>query len=189
MASTAVVANHWLGRTPFHSGAVIVDGEVWGVLGARGMGKTSLLMGLHGLGVQVFTDDVLVVDTESGNAFAGPRCLDLRDDAAGVFGCGRDLGVVGTRRRWRVDLPPCPGELPLAGWVCLEWSIDAGVDRPDAATRLGVLAANRGLLVNDDQLDRLLEAVTFPMLRFTRPKSWATFDAALDLLLETISSA
>jgi hypothetical protein len=51
---------------------------------------------------------------------AGPRCLDLRPDAARSLGVGRNIGVVGARERWRVELPDCRPQVPLAGFVVLE---------------------------------------------------------------------
>ncbi len=53
----------------------------------------------------------------------------------GSMNAGRDLGVVGTRERWRIDVPPCPAELsparldlPRVG-VCDR----GGAARPDRA--------------------------------------------------------
>ena len=106
LASTGVVAGHWMGRTPFHSGAFELGGHAWGVLGGREMGKSSLLMWLHQAGISILADDLLVLD--GALAYAGPRCLDLRESSAERFGEGEYLGVVGTRERWRVSLPPCP---------------------------------------------------------------------------------
>ncbi len=120
LASTGVVAGHWLGRTPFHAGSFELGGRAWGVLGGREMGKSSLLMWLHRSGVPILSDDVLVLDGMT--AYAGPRCLDLRESAAQRFEEGDHLGVVGTRERWRVTLPGCPSEVPFGGWVVLNWA-------------------------------------------------------------------
>jgi hypothetical protein len=184
LASTAVVAGHWLGRAPFHGGAFVVDGRAWGVLGDKEMGKSSLLMGIHRAELPVLADDVLVL--ESGTAYSGPRCLDLRESAAERFGAGEYLGVVGTRERWRVTLPPVPGEVPFGGWVLLDWSDRIELGRPDAASRLAALVANVGLSAPGVPTFGLLDLLDYPMLRFGRPHDWAQADAALERLLDTI---
>src|SRR5665213_26822 len=104
LASTGVVAGHWLGRAPFHAGAFVHGGRAWGVLGAKEMGKTSLLMCLHRSGVPVLADDVLVV--EGRTAYSGPRCLDLRQSAAERFEAGEYLGVVGGRATSAISCRP-----------------------------------------------------------------------------------
>ena len=48
---------------------------------------------------------------------------------------GTYLGVVGTRERWRVTLPPVPSHLPFGGWVQLDWTDELDVGRPDAASQ------------------------------------------------------
>lgn len=187
LASTGVVAGHWLGKTPFHAGAFALDGRVWGVLGVRGMGKTSTLMGLHLTGVPVFTDDVLVVDAGTATVFRGPRCLDLRKDAAERFAEGLLLGVVGTRERWRVELPPVECELPLGGWVLLSWGESTSIEEPTASTRLAGLAAHRGLVAAGTTATGLLDLVTLPMVVFCRERGWDKFDEGLDRLRDALA--
>ena len=185
LASTAVVVAQWLGRASFHAGAIAVEGRVWGILGERGMGKTSTLLGAHRAGITVITDDVLVVDGEI--AYSGPRCLDLRGDAAKRFDCGRPLGIVGTRDRWRLDLPPAPPTLPFAGWVVLQWEQSVHVEPLGAGPRLTALAANRGLRVPGIDIPGLLDLVARPAVVFSRPRNWAQLDGALAMLLEVLS--
>lgn len=108
---TAVVAAYWRGDHRFHAGAFIADGRAWGVLGTKGDGKTSLLATLASMGVQVLADDVLIVDRDL-QAFAGPRCIDLRREAALALGIGESIGVVGTRERWRAPWARCPARFP-----------------------------------------------------------------------------
>jgi len=186
LASTAVVAGHWMGRAPFHAGAFALDGRVWGVLGDREMGKSSLLMSLHRAGIGILADDVLVIDGTTG--FAGPRCLDLRRSAAERFDGGTYLGVVGTRERWRVTLPPVPSHLPLGGWVQLDWTDELEVGRPDAASRLRALLTNCGLTAPGVPTPGLLDLLSYPMVRLGRPRRWDRADEALDRLLETVAS-
>jgi hypothetical protein len=186
LASTAVVAGHWLGRTPFHGGAFVVGERAWGVLGGRNMGKSSLLMGVHRTGASVLADDVVVID--GGVVYSGPRCLDLRKSAAEQFDAGTFLGTIGTRERWRVTLPPVPGEVPFGGWVLLDWGDEVTFERPDATERLTALVANAGLTAPGGSTPGILDLVDHPMIRFRRPRDWAQADGALEQLIGRIAS-
>ena len=186
LASTAIVAGHWLGRASFHAGAFALNGQVWGLLGERTMGKTSTLMLLHEMGIPVVSDDVLVI--EDLMAFSGPRCLDLREDVASHTGQGRYIGVVGTRERWRVDLPTLPVRLPMGGWILLEWSDgETEISTPSAATRMKALVDNRGLLFPNAVMHNLLDLVGLPALRFSRPHAWGSARAGLTALMDVLS--
>jgi hypothetical protein len=185
LTSTGAIAAHWLGRTPFHAGGFSLDGRAWGVLGGRQMGKSSLLMGLHTAGVPVVSDDLMVVAED--RVYSGPRCLDLRRTAAERFGAGNALGRVGRRDRWRVDLPTAPGELPLAGWIVLGWSDDVRIEPISAGQGLAALAMNRAVIARGEVPRGLLDAVTHPVILFSRPRDWSKLDHGLDELLEHLS--
>ena len=184
LASTAVVAGHWLGRAPFHAGAFAAGGRAWGILGNREMGKSSLLMSLHRAGVTVLADDVLVVDGDT--VYSGPRCLDLRRSAAERFDGGTYLGVVGTRERWRVTLPPAPPQVPFGGWILLAWTEEVEIGSVDASTKLRALVTNCGLTAPGVPTPGLLDLLAYPMVRLGRPQSWDRADEALEQLLEAI---
>lgn len=168
LSSAASTVAIWLGRSPFHAGAFAHNGAAWGVLGEKGSGKTSTLAVLDLLGVTVLTDDLLVC--ADGQALAGPRCVDLREEPARLLERGRDIGVIGTRRRWRVDLPPCPASVPLRGWIVPAWGDSERMDLVPPAERLGVLPSFRALRVPWDDPRPLLELAAVPMYRWTRPK-------------------
>ncbi len=185
LTSTAAIAAHWFGRTPLHAGGFVVDGRAWGVLGGREMGKSSLLMGLQAAGMVVVSDDLLVV--EAGRVFSGPRCLDLREGAAERYGVGRALGRVGRRDRWRVDLPPVPGEMPLAGWILLGWSDAVTIEPVSVPQRLSALAINRAVVARGEALEGLLEAVTYPVFLFSRPRDWSKMNDGLELLVRALA--
>ena len=185
LTSTAAIAAHWLGRTPFHAGGFSIGGGAWGVLGGREMGKSSLLMGLHAAGVTVVSDDLIVL--EEGRVYSGPRCLDLRQGAAERFGTGRSLGRVGRRDRWRVDLPPAPPDLPLAGWVVLGWSSDVVIELVGTSQRLGALATNRAVTARGEVPRDLLDAVAHPVLLFSRSRDWAKMSEGIERLLEALA--
>ena len=113
LAPAAAVAARWAGRDGFHAGAIVAGDGAWAVLAAKGGGKSSLLAWLAMHGHPVLADDLLV--TDGGTALAGPRCVDLRGDAAERLGSGEPLGVVGQRERWRMALGPVPPRCPCAG--------------------------------------------------------------------------
>lgn len=186
LTSTAAIAAHWLGRAPFHAGGFAVDGHAWGVLGGREMGKSSLLMGLHAAGAAIVSDDLMVL--VEGHVYSGPRCLDLREGAADRFGAGEPLGRVGRRERWRVDLPPVPGELPLSGWVVLGWSDTVSIEPIGAADRLAALATNRAIIAKGEAPRGLLDAASLPVVVFSRPRDWSRMDEGLRHLLTALAS-
>ena len=99
LAPVALVMARWLGREGFHGGGIVAGGGVWGVLGDKTAGKSTTLAWLAREGVGVVSDDVLVID--GGTALAGPRSVDLREEAAERLGVGEPMGRVGQRERWR----------------------------------------------------------------------------------------
>ncbi len=76
LAGVAAVSSHWRDQQSFHAGAFVAGNGVWGVLGEKGFGKSTMLAALDRAGVPVLCDDVLVLDGQT--AFAGPRSIDLR---------------------------------------------------------------------------------------------------------------
>lgn len=186
LAAVAAVWAHWGGQDGFHAGAFLAGDGVWGVLGDKGSGKSSTLAALARRGVPIVCDDVLVLDGPS--AFAGPRSIDLRTDAADQLGIGEPLGVVGERERWRVKLEPIQPELPFRGWIALRWS-DEPVIRPlEGAGRLRQLLANRALLIPPRAPSAVFDLAGLPFFEFGRPRRWDSIDGALAQLLGAISS-
>jgi hypothetical protein len=184
LASTAIATNHWSGGASFHAGSFLLDGRAWGVVGDRGMGKSSLLMWLHRAGFTILSDDVLVVN--NAFAYAGPRCLDLRREAAERFEEGKYLGVVGTRERWRVTLGGVPTEVPMGGWVRLEWSDSLSIERAAVSTRVAALAGNYGIIAPRFATPGILDLLDMPMVTFSRPQSWVEIDASMDALVRAL---
>jgi hypothetical protein len=179
----ATVLARWMGRETFHAGAVVIDGGAWGVLGERGDGKSSLLAWLAlSAGLPVLTDDLLVV--RGLRAHAGPRCLDLRPSAA------RHLGVEGsavrcTRRR-RLSLPSIEGEIPLSGWIFLEWGADLALDSVAPAARLSRLSSFRRAPEMGADGVEWLGLIGLPMLVLRRPRRWALMDEVGRRLLDEL---
>src|SRR4051794_19444017 len=137
LAPVALIMARWLGREGMHGGGIVVDGGVWGVLGHKTGGKSTTLAWMALSGVPVFSDDVLVVD--AGKALAGPRSVDLREEAARRLGIGEPIGRIGSRERWRMPVAPVAPELPLRGWISLEWGERVSVERLRGAERLAGL--------------------------------------------------
>ena len=183
----AAIASQWLGRTAFHAGAFVADnGYAIGFLGAKGAGKSTVLATMESAGVPILTDDLLVVGQRT--AFAGPRCVDLRGDAAAALGIGAPLGVIGARERWRVSLPPISPETTLAGWVVPEWGDRLELTPVRPAKRLPLLVRHRALAIEPPSALDLLDLVALPCWRLVRPPRW---DVANDIvaMLRSLPSA
>lgn len=185
LAQVAAVASHWRGRIAFHAGAFAAGGGVWGLLGEKGSGKSSALAVLAARGIPIVCDDVLVL--AGGTAFAGPRSIDLRTDAAHVLGKGEPLGVIGDRERWRMALGEIEPELPFRGWVTLRWA-DAVTVRPlQGSRRLRELLGHLALRVPPVTPTDLIEYAAHPFLELSRPRDWSSIEDALERLLAAVS--
>jgi hypothetical protein len=186
MTSAAATIALWAGRPAIHGGAFIHEGGAWVLLGDKGHGKSSTLGWLARSGVPIVTDDLVVCD--DGDVLAGPRCVDLRADLARHLSTGRDLGVVGTRERWRIDVPRCPVRSPLRGWIFLEWGAEVAVERLSPVDRMSRLAQHRAIAVPWDPM-ALLDLAARPAFGWRRPKGWHTIEGSIARLLAEIASA
>lgn len=183
LASTASVAARWLGLQSFHAGAFLANGKAWGILGSKGAGKSSLLASLALQGTPILTDDVLVV--RGGHGLAGPRCIDLRAQSAEGLGVGEGLGVVGTRERWRMKLSPVEPEVPIGGWICLEWGRPSLATVP-ASRRLVELFDSLSLRVEPLDPDALMGLLALPMLVLRQPRELKELGETAALLLHRL---
>ena len=186
LAPAAAVINRWMGRESVHAGGFAVDGNALGVVGTREAGKSSTLAWLARNGVDVLCDDMLIVDGEK--PLAGPRSIDLREDAAKRFDAGEPIGMTGARERWRLQLGPTTSHATLKGWVFLAWGDDIGARPLKASERIPRIAAERGLRLPPVREDALLELATLPAWELSRPRDWASLPQAADLLLELASA-
>ena len=184
LAPGAAVLARWLQREAFHAGAVLGGGGAWAVLGGRESGKSSTLGWLAAHGHAVLADDLLVLD--GADALAGPRCIDLRPDAAHQLQAGEPLGVVGTRERWRLRLGPVAASVPLRGWVELDWGDEVAVEHVRGAERLTTLIPHRSVRLEPPRAGALLELASLPVLRLRRPRRWASLGHAAERLLAAI---
>jgi hypothetical protein len=186
LASTASVVARWQGLQSFHAGAFVAGGRAWALLGQRGAGKSSLLAHLALGGVPVLTDDVLVVRGMLG--LAGPRCIDLRHATAERLGVGEALGVVGTRERWRLRTGPVEPEVPLGGWICLEWG-ERTIETMVPSHRLAAIFASLSLRVAPRDPSALMELLALPAFVLRQPQDVEELSETAERLLEHLDAA
>ena len=182
LAPVAAIAAHWHGRESLHGGGIALGGAVWGIVGDRLEGKSSLLAALAARDVDVVCDDMLVV--ESTDAFAGPRTIDLREDAATALGVGVGIGVAGARARWRVRLGPVPPRLPLAGWIFADWAERIEIRRLSASETLLRLLRNRGIRVPPLDPAVFLQLGALPAWEIRRPRLWSALPDVVSAMLD-----
>jgi hypothetical protein len=182
-AAASIALHH--GRQPFHAGAFAIDGAAWAVLGAKEAGKSTTVALADQLGSVIITDDLLVI--EDGMALAGPRCIDLRTEAAQALQVGEDLGVVGRRERWRIRVAACPPSVPMGGFIVPSWGTDEIRVLPPVV-RLQSLCSNsalQGVTINDPE--QYLRLASLPMVSWSRPRSWTTAIRSFDILCTEIA--
>ena len=185
LVPVAAVHAYWNGYATFHAGGFIVDGKVWAILASRRGGKSSLLAALAKAGYGIVSDDLVVTDEE--RVFSGPRSIDLREDAVPNFPGTRSLGMAGRRPRWRLEPGDVPSELPLAGWLTLDWSDEMAMWKVEPGERIRLLAESRSLKGPAVDPSQFLRLTGKPMWTVGRPRGWELMDQTLNLLLETIS--
>lgn len=182
LSAPAAVVSWWLGRTPLHASAVVVDGAAWALVGARGSGKSTLAAVLAEAGCAFVADDLVVVDGD--RAYAGPASVDLRPDAAALLGA-QPLGRIGTRERWRRPVAADATAVPLGGLILLEWG--DGVPEAEPAPlpdRMSALAAHQLLPLRPEAV---LDLVARPAVRLRRPRGLEHVDASAAVLLAAVA--
>lgn len=184
LAPAAAVAARWAGRESFHAGAVIAGGGAWAVLGDKESGKSTTLAHLALRGLDVVSDDLLVIDVDA--VLAGPRCIDLREGSAAHLGAGEPLGVVGVRERWRLALGPVPPRIPLRGWITLAWDDEVAVEALRGPERMLALLPFRSVQLAPGAPQDLMDFSSLPVLRLRRPRRWDALDTAADRLLDAL---
>lgn len=175
----------WRGDVTLHGGAFVHAGGAWAVVGERTAGKSSLLGMLATRGLPIAADDLLTID--DGWLRAGPTCVDLRPDVAERLPSSRDLGVVGTRPRFRLSATPAPSRSRLLGVIVLEWheGPEPAFLAMAAAERLQTLYRQEAIaLLGFAQPHKFMDLLGLPMWRFRRRRDWESTPAAVDRLLE-----
>lgn len=186
-AASAAVAAHWRGALAFHAGAVVVDGEAWGIIGDKGAGKSTFVAALSDAGLQVLTDDLIVI--EHGQALIGPRFVDLRAGAARRFAAAEDVGRVGLRRRYRLPLGPAPASAPFRGWFTLTWGDDFSTMPVAPHERLAALMPALKVRVTPTAPRDLFALTTLPAFDVRRPRSFDGLGRSIDMLVAAASKA
>jgi len=181
LAWTASAFARWYGWEAYHAGGIVAGDGVWGVTGDRGTGKSTLLAKFALQGGGVVSDDLLVL--AAGNALAGPRCVDLRAEAARELGAGRPVAAEG-RERLRVPLGAVPAELPLAGWVLLAWGEHLELRRVPGTEALVRLGAQRMMQLHEVRPSGLLDQIGLPVWELVRPRDFAVLPASTELLTQ-----
>lgn len=184
LSSLGAMTAYLKGEESFHAGAVVLGGGAWAIVGDREAGKSSTLASLAVRGVPVVCDDMLVLRERT--AFAGPRSIDLRRDAAEALGLGSTIGVVGTRERWRMRIAPVEPELELRGWIFLEWGDRIAVEPATASQRVTQLRRARGALLPPADPTALLELARLPGLTLRRPRDLDLLPATLDAIIGAV---
>jgi hypothetical protein len=160
-------------QVALHAGAFVGCDGAWVVLGERGAGKSTLLAILARAGVPIVSDDLVVL--RDAHVCAGPRCIDLRPDAAELFEVTDP--VRGGERR-RMALGPCAAEYPLAGFLTLSWATRTALERTPAEARLQSLIAR----LPEAAPQELLELAAKPNFNLSRPRTLGRAHSAADAI-------
>ena len=180
LVSVAAVHAYWRGFETFHAGGFIADNKAWIVLADRQGGKSSLMAALSAAGHSILSDDLIVTDHD--RAFAGPRTIEMRGDAAEQFPGSRNLGVVGDRPRWRLDTDSVTPEVPLGGWLILRWGDMLGADLIKPPDRIQRLGDSRALRMTVRDPGRFLDLAALPMWELTRAQKWDHMNRTINLV-------
>ena len=182
LSPVAACFGAWAGYEALHGAAVVIGDRAWALLADREGGKSSTVGWFHARGYPVVADDMVMVADQ--RVYTGPRCVDLRAEAAAVLG-GRPLR--GARRgKWRLALPPAEPDYPLGGWVALGWGDDLQLRPLPASVRLAALARHRVWGRLPPQPSLWLDIAARPAWELCRPPSWSSLEASVSLLLDTL---
>ena len=147
------------GRLVLHAGAVEIDGAAVAVVGASGLGKSTLVAGFHEAGFHALTDDGLIVTvTDMGSTclalYPGLRLWPSSAARLGVDSAGT-LPMSGTSTKYRIPLPAAEEAQPrpLASAIILSPPPDDDDVRHVTLTRLSPRDACVELLRASFQLD------------------------------------
>jgi hypothetical protein len=172
------------GIDAMHGGALLTDAGALAVIGPREAGKSSLLAQCHRDGVQVASDDIIVLD--GMRCLAGPRCIDLRDEPARRLGPGVP---VRNATKQRIALPPVPAETELAGVVHLAWGASLELVPLRPSERLIRLAERRAVEMWPRSRSLVLDLAALPAFELRRPHGLDSLATSAALLIERLGTA
>ena len=186
LAPVGAVFGRWLDRSGFHAGAAVIDAGAWAFIGRKGMGKSTTLAWLASTGREVLTDDVLILNGRS--AFTGPRCVDLRPEAAQHLADALPLIHVRQGQRDRVVLGPVRPEVELRGWVILQEADRVEVRTVPPSERIAAIAQHQVVRMAPPDPKALVDLASLPVVRLCRPLRWDCLEEGVLRLLERLSS-
>ena len=186
LAPAAAVQASWLGRESYHAAGVVIDERVWGFAGDREAGKSTLVAALAARDHPIMADDLLVIDED--NALAGPRTIDLREEAARRLGGTRARGTTGMRERWRLDVGSAPVTAPFAGWVYPSWGGAIEVAGLALETRLSAPGEHRAVRHRQASPEHAMWMASLPGVTYVSPRRWEAMDESIDRLVAFLTT-
>ncbi len=178
IARLAVRVGMERGLDALHAGAIVGESGAWAIAGAKEAGKSTLLAACAEAGIDVLTDDTLVMAGD--RCLAGPRCIDLREPAARHLGATHAVRPQTPRRR--VTLAPTAAEQPLAGVVHLAWGDELALEPIEASEAVRRLLALQHETTFPREALRILELAALPNLELRRPRDLEGLPDAVELL-------
>ncbi|MBI4993959.1 hypothetical protein HZC33_03360 [Candidatus Wolfebacteria bacterium] len=165
----------------FHSGAVIINGKLFGILGDRGAGKSSLLFEMFkNFNLEIFTDDVMLI--RKNMVCIGPRLIGLRQSASEKF-LKKQISLI--------EIPPMLySEIPIAGWFIIGWSDNLFLKSLSVKElsyelqRYDLLKKQRFVQINFEYYKYLS---LFPAWKIFRPKKWAYNTDIINCMLKIVN--
>jgi hypothetical protein len=183
LTAAGVIFAWWDGRHAFHGGAFLDSAtRAWCLLGDRGSGKSSTLARISLAGLGVLSDDLIVID--GPDVLAGPRCVDLRPDAAAALGVGGRASPVRGGERLRLTLPPVPAAVAAHGWVFLTWADALSLRRLRPGEWLQRLAQHRS--TSSAYSPSLLDLAGLQAWELCRPMRTDSLEPAVERLLALV---
>jgi hypothetical protein len=178
LAPAAALVWQWDGHEALHAGAIAIGGHAVIVIGKREAGKSTMLAWLaRAQGATVVSDDLAVLHPDG--VLAGPRSVDLRPGPTDLTGVSVRGG-----ERLRVDLPPAPPAVPVAGSVLLRWGPKLAMNPVPAAERIRALGEERSYYRLKGDPSAILDLAGKPMFTLVRPRESSILPAATEALLE-----
>jgi hypothetical protein len=175
LVPAAAVFSSWAGREAYHAGAFVVGGKAWALVADKAGGKSTTLAVLAQLGIDVLSDDLLVLD--QGTVRQGPRLIDLREPAAVHLSLGQPVESGREGGRWRMSLAGTT-DAELAGWVVLRWGDGVGVRRLTVTERVALLIG-----LGPTRAEAVLSLASLPAFELVRPRGLGTLSGAVERLL------
>ena len=184
LGAVCSIFSHWDGRLGFHAGSFVEKGRAWGVLGGNEAGKSTLLGAMAARGIQILADDFVTLS--GARVWAGPRSIDLREEAVEHLSLSAHVEPSRGGTRWRLPLREVPSTAPLGGWFFLGWDEDVQMLRLEAKERMEQLPRYRPVQDPPDDLRSLLDMAGLPAWRALRPRRWDVIDDVIDAMIGVI---